>query len=617
MRGPPISRPWPSSGQNQPSSAVTLASRYVTLTPNDPDGVKLLARAHLANRRPDLALGILVEAASKGLDDAPSLDLLGTAHAALGDTSSAIAAFGRALAQSPGNPTIEAHLARVLVDQGQPGTAVANLNANPARAAQPDRLEALATALIAAGDLDRAAQTIERLKQQGDTEQVGILTGMLALARFDPEQAVAAFAATATRFPSSTIARLDLAKAQILAGRQEAARAIWTDLLAKDPGNLLALENLVQFDVGDGNYAEAIKALERARTALPRNGSVLAMLSDVLIRTGDPARALAAIPASRVSKDASPVLISARARALVAAKRPEEAETLYRDALATAPDRLAALQLATLQQDRRDLVAAKATLDTAIRTTPNDFDLLTRRVELEAAIAGPEAAARIAATFAADDAQRPVAAVLVGDAMIRAGLPADAAAAFRTEWTKTPTDALALRLAEAQMLAGDDQAAMARLQAMGQDPSAAVLRAQIAIRAGQWPAAGRELELALRGRPNDPALLNNLAWAYHTSGDNRARAVAQRAYLASPTPDAADTLGWITLAQEPEAALALLLQAAKQRPDDLAIRYHLAAALDRTGKPGEARPLLQAALADGKPFEGRADAAALLAGLRP
>ena len=45
--------------------------------------------------------------------------------------------------------------------------------------------------------------------------------------------------------------------------------------------------------------------------------------------------------------------------------------------------------------------------------------------------------------------------------------------------------------------------------------------------------------------PNDVASLNDLAWVYGLRKDERALALAQKAYVLSPTPEVADTLGWI------------------------------------------------------------------------
>ena len=599
-------------GQNLPSSAVDFATRYTSDSPGDPDGVRLLARAQAVNRRTDLAIATLTDAIRRGLSDAETFDQLGNAYIAEGNAAAAIEAYNNALGKSPGNPVIQLHLARAQVEQGNAGQAVAGLDATDLATAQPDRLQALTTALIAAGDLVKAAAALEQLRAVGGrAEQVAILTGMLALANFDPEQAIVAFTAAIAANPGSTIARLDLAKALVLAGRRDEARAIWTDILAKDPANLAALNSFVQSEVDLNRFPPAIRVLEAAAAAAPKNDGILAMLADVLVRTGVADRAVETLTRARTASEMTPILLAARARALVAANRAPEADALYRETLESNADPQTALEFAALQQKQQNIAGAKATIDAAIARTPGNFALLTQRVQLEAA-SGQEAASRLAAAFALDPRQGSTAAVLPGDALMRAGRPADAAKAFRAASEKMPSPSLALRLAEAQLAAGDEAGAMETLRPLPQDPGAALLRSQVAIHARKWPDAARELELALRGRPMDPGLLNNLAFAYQAVGDPRARVTAQRAYLASPNPDTADTLGWIILQQNAAAALPFLQLAAQQRPQDPDIAFHLALALEKTGKGAEAVKLLKAALADAKAFENRADAQALL-----
>jgi hypothetical protein len=85
----------------------------------------------------------------------------------------------------------------------------------------------------------------------------------------------------------------------------------------------------------------------------------------------------------------------------------------------------------------------------------------------------------------------------------------------------------------------------------------------------------------------------------HASGaeknDSRARPTAQKSYLLKPTPEAADTLGWILVTTgNPATGLALLRQANAQLPRDPAVAYHLAVAMKDTGHRDEATKVLTA-----------------------
>jgi Flp pilus assembly protein TadD len=114
-------------------------------------------------------------------------------------------------------------------------------------------------------------------------------------------------------------------------------------------------------------------------------------------------------------------------------------------------------------------------------------------------------------------------------------------------------------------------------------------------------------------QPQNPVARNNLAWLYHLKGDDRARVLAQRAWLLAPSPHIADTLGWILTSQgEAVAALPLLRQAARELPSEPAVQYHLAVALSEAGIQDEAITILRPLVAGSATFEQKDDATRLL-----
>jgi len=118
--------------------------------------------------------------------------------------------------------------------------------------------------------------------------------------------------------------------------------------------------------------------------------------------------------------------------------------------------------------------------------------------------------------------------------------------------------------------------------------------------------------VVLAKRPNDAATLNNLAWVYQQRNDPRARTVAQKAYLISPSPQIADTLGWILVGQgSAENGLTLLHQAASLQPDVPTVQYHLAMALNATGQHDQALEVLRPIVLGPASFDEKEEAARL------
>jgi tetratricopeptide (TPR) repeat protein len=115
----------------------------------------------------------------------------------------------------------------------------------------------------------------------------------------------------------------------------------------------------------------------------------------------------------------------------------------------------------------------------------------------------------------------------------------------------------------------------------------------------QYDRSLAEHEAILQRQPKDPVVLNNLAWLYDQKGDARAVDFAQRAHDAAPqAATITDTLGWILLRKgEKEKALPLLAEAAEKAPNQAEIQYHYGVALQQTGKPAEAKAVLEKMIA--------------------
>lgn len=117
---------------------------------------------------------------------------------------------------------------------------------------------------------------------------------------------------------------------------------------------------------------------------------------------------------------------------------------------------------------------------------------------------------------------------------------------------------------------------------------------------GDWPAAKRALETALRLAPEEPIILNQLGYAMLERGDDLARATQLIAKANRLQPDNAaitDSLGWaFHLRGQTAEAIPLLERAAAQRPDEAAIGEHLGDAYWAMGRKVEARYAWNAAL---------------------
>lgn len=608
------------SNLGQVEQALDYAPRYVARVPGDLDGVRLLARIELLAKRPDRAVAGLLRAIEAGYKDAETMDLLGRAYALQGKTMEAASSFQQASTMAPANPDVLTRLASTRMQMGDSAGATAALEKSlDLKATQPSAGEGLVAAALSAGDAARAQVALDRLRQQvGETEMVGVLTGMVKLAGLDIEGARLQFASVVKQFPRSNVAKLNLGKVLLLLNRRAEAEGVLNELLAKNRADPDALGTLVQALVQDNRLPQAIAAVDAARVAAPTNLALTAALVDLHIRAKEPKKGLAVLEQARAAGPLPVVLLAAQARAQAADANVAGAKASYRQILSGAPMELEVRRaLVELSLNNNDAAGAKEVLREGLRLSPGNIGMMTALIITEQRLSGTPAALALADELRRDPANMPAAAVLKGDTYMAARRYGDAAAAFASELKAGPSTALVLRAAGALAAAGGPEQAAQQLRTWLEqkpdDADAAQMLASLDITGGRLPDAERHLATVLKQRPNDATALNNLAWVYQANGDKRARGLAQRAHLLAPSGETSDTLGWI-MTKEGAAAdgVPLLRQAALQRPTDKSIKFHLATALKATGKPDEAKQIVEAILNEPGEFDDRGQARSLL-----
>jgi Flp pilus assembly protein TadD len=121
----------------------------------------------------------------------------------------------------------------------------------------------------------------------------------------------------------------------------------------------------------------------------------------------------------------------------------------------------------------------------------------------------------------------------------------------------------------------------------------------------------------LDSQPDNPSILNNLAWASAQLQDPKAIEYAERAHkLAPDNPAIMDTLGVLLIEKgETARSLELLRKATAMAPQSPGIRLNLAKALIKAGQKEAARKELDELSKLGAKYSRQAEVAQLRAGL--
>jgi cellulose synthase operon protein C len=306
----------------------------------------------------------------------------------------------------------------------------------------------------------------------------------------------------------------------------------------------------------------------------------------------------------------SPLLLQVRAQIQMAQGRIKDASDSLRQILLNHPNDEGTRQrliqfLVDIKQPEDALRLAREGLSLA----PGNSTMMELVVGLVRETQGLDAALAEAATMQRDPLNLPAARLLKGSLYMAARRYDDAIAAYKEELRHEPFTSLVLATAAALNRGGHEPEGLKLLRDwVAKQPDAAVSDALSAVDIAEHrlDLAEKNLEAVLTERPNDAVALNNLAWIYQQANNPKARELARRAYLLQPSPQSADTLGWILVkGGETHVGLLLVRRAAASLPHDPTIIYHLAVALKANGQSAEAAKLVTALLSSPAKFDER------------
>lgn len=443
-------------------------------------------------------------------------------------------------------------------------------------------------------------------------------------------------------------------------GELETAREYIAPALAANPYRLSLMRTMDRIDIAEGKF-EAVEARTReAMEANPEDEQIILRLAQFIAQRGRRDEAIDLLKSKTDALEQSLALRQALIQLHLALNEPDEARRRADQALAIAnetgqaggfvlagdsymavQDYQAAadafsqlldasgessgalMKLAQAQFQGGDLEAAAATLDKILATdpahSPANRSLVLLRLQQQ------DGDAAMAVAERAGEASPVLGVQLRAEVYRQTDRTERAIQALRDGLAEYPVSELAQQAF--QLLVGADRTEeavelmSAWLADHPDDPGALQLLSAVQIREKDYESAASHLERAYSLLPNNPVVLNNLAWVRYELNRPGALAVARRAYrLASGSPAIIDTLGWILVQEgEIEEGIKLLYTANDAAPQIGDIAYHLAFALEQSGQTEDAISVLERALdpASGVQFDqDRDNAEALLSKLK-
>jgi tetratricopeptide (TPR) repeat protein len=493
----------------------------------------------------------------------------------------------------------------------------------------------LAAIQLRAGRVDDADRTFRRLSALPDKQYKP--AHAIFLFRTDKrDAAIAEFEKLAKADPSDRDAETRLVSAYMFVNRMADAARVLNASLHRNPKNVDTLLLRSRMYLQQGKTDAALADLKQAIGYRNESPEAHYLLSQVRARKGDttqqrqelsetlrlnpryaPARLAlaqlllntdAAQSAVNLLNEApkdqrrTPVMVTQRAWALLAAGQINEARSSIDPVLAAGRPPEAVMVDATIRFVSKDYSGARASVEEVLKTRPDDLRALELLFRTYSAQKQVPAGAQALRSLAAKSPRSAPVQNLLGNALLAAGARNEARNAFAAAIAANPSYQPAL-IAMAQLDIADgkiDRArpVLQRLAGAGDVPAMLIL-ADLEGRFGNKDVAITNYRKVLEKDPNNIAALNNLAFLLieHAHAVDDGMKLAQEAQqLAPQSPVTNDTLGWAYFRKGDYATALKYLSRVADKNATPEEKYHLAITYIKSGNASRGQQLLQAAL---------------------
>ncbi len=479
--------------------------------------------------------------------------------------------------------------------------------------------------------LDTRIHLANAIEENPEDPGLRQLLGKTSLALGDGQVAEAAFKKAVEKDDTLTSeVNPYLAHAYLQQQRPKEALDLIGEVEGSDP---YSLRLLAQARLQNGEMSEAWDAIEKAITASPENGDILALAGQYQLAVGniDEAKRYADRSLASPTPSVEAYLLQGRIHSIQGDL--EKALTKYEAGSKQFRDHVSIyISKAAIYADQRETEKMEAAIANVERISPGHQSAIYIMARYSLIQGNTDKAYELAQTLEGASQSNPPLLMLLGEVQAKRGNLQQAISHLRAYLRLSPSHPGASHLlAKTLEKSGNRQDAFAvikgaitradspksfvdyaaSLAEQTNDPSLPLLKrrantpalsevkvqlahVQKASDKGEWLTATKIYDSLITGDfSNHPMLLNNAAMAHFRYGNgDRALELAEHAYELTPDdPSVLDSLGWIQLnvAEDRPGSLQILKRAFQLDPGNMQIRLHLAQALALNGRKSEAR----------------------------
>lgn len=584
---------------NSLAQAEIYLVRATEAEPQNAMSQKLLISTYLRSGQSGKALAALKSITGKNGLDPRFFSLAGEVHLQNGDAKTAEEYFSKALKADPNSVSARTALAVTQLRTGQSDSALSELKniADTDKGAAADM--ALISALLRRKDFDQALIAVGKLEaKQPDKPYAANLRGRIQMARKDTQAARKSFERALAIDPAFFAATASLSALDMFEKKPAEAKRRFESLLETDPKNgqaLLALANLT--DLQGSSKAEVASLLKRAVEANPAEVAPRLQLMKVLVASNDLKSAQAAAQSAVQALPENAEMLSALGRIQQLSGELSQAKASYQKLILMQPNSPQPLiRLAEVQTVEKNYAAAEESLRKALIIKSDEIDAQAGLIVVFLKNQKHSLALEVARSVQRQRPNQSVGFLMEGDIAQTQNKWDEALNSYRSALKRDPGAAIsAIKLHSALVISGRKVESKSFSDSWLKDhPGNVAMHSHLgdlAIQEKDYSSAENNYSSALKAAPENPLVLNNLAWVLGKNKNQNALLYAEKANTLAPNqPNIMDTLaGLLAEKGETTRAIQLLTRALEIQPSNADIRLNLAKIYIQAGNKSEAK----------------------------
>ena len=560
-------------------------SSAVAADPGNVDARKMLAETRARQGDADEAAQLLQPILESDSTDPGALALAARISVAAGDSNQAVEYLEQRANQQAGDIVAVMDLVSAYIATGRFDDARAVLAAMDVNTDENAKRQRLAQVLLHVAEEDKTsalAETSSLVNDYPEDAQIRLISGSL-YQRFDNNEAARAdFSSILDIAPDNPVGLVRLARMDLADGRLSAAETLYRQALDVAPDNAYLMIELAQLFVRQEDTAAARDWLQRAIDADAQLIAPRLIDARLDFVAGDFAEAIEATNAILAIDPGNPAASSLKAQSLERVGDLVGAVASYRDAVAgderNLPYRTDLARALAQQSAYNDAIGV---VNDSLAIAPDHFDSAALLVSIYRRQDDLDAATAAARSFVTDNPQSGSAHGLLAEVYLARGDTNEALQGYDRAMELDPSPRIIVGASRARSLAGHSDSLKPITDYLEENPDDEAVRLSLAgsyLENEDNARAIQQYERIIQDNPENAVALNNLAWAYFRSADERALPTAQRAYELQPQiPSIADTYGWILIRTgEAEEGVQILQELVDRNTATAEHRYHLA-----------------------------------------